>query len=290
MLLKKISKINIFYLIGLIILIFLALIIFIQLPFFNPKSQTSNLTVLDQPQPGQVAVLDSNIVINTPLSNQSISSPVEISGRARVFEGLVLFRVRDSQNNILATSSSQTDAGAQAWGQYEVTLGFPKPLTPAGFVEVYTESARDGSDQDLIKIPVKFSDFVSPIVSIFFSNINEDPEFLDCNQVYPVQRELESYDQLVSQVLIELFNGLTADDLKAGFVTNLPEEGVVLQKIEISTSTIRIDFNQALQQDVSGACRVEAIRAQITQTLKQFKEIDEVIISIDGESEEILQP
>jgi len=35
---------------------------------------------------------------------------------------------------------------------------------------------------------------------------------------------------------------------------------------------------------------VAAIRAQIRETLKQFPTVDEVIISIDGRTEDILQP
>jgi spore germination protein GerM len=45
-----------------------------------------------------------------------------------------------------------------------------------------------------------------------------------------------------------------------------------------------------LEFQVGGSCRVAAIRAQITDTLKQFPPVDEVIISIDDRTEDILQP
>jgi len=35
---------------------------------------------------------------------------------------------------------------------------------------------------------------------------------------------------------------------------------------------------------------VTAIRAQITETLKQFPTVENVVISIDGRTEDILQP
>ncbi len=51
-----------------------------------------------------------------------------------------------------------------------------------------------------------------------------------------------------------------------------------------------VDFDKTLDQNVAGSCRVIAIRAEITQTLKQFPNVNDVIISIDGRTEDILQP
>ncbi|PIP22172.1 MAG: hypothetical protein COX38_02115, partial [Candidatus Nealsonbacteria bacterium CG23_combo_of_CG06-09_8_20_14_all_39_25] len=48
--------------------------------------------------------------------------------------------------------------------------------------------------------------------------------------------------------------------------------------------------DEQLEFQVGGSCKVSAIRAQITQTLKQFPTVDEVVISINGRTEDILQP
>jgi len=52
----------------------------------------------------------------------------------------------------------------------------------------------------------------------------------------------------------------------------------------------KADFDEQLEFQVGGSCRVSAIRAEITQTLKQFSTVKEVVISIDGRTEDILQP
>jgi spore germination protein GerM len=39
-----------------------------------------------------------------------------------------------------------------------------------------------------------------------------------------------------------------------------------------------------------GSARVDMIRQQITQTLKQFPTVNEVRIAIEGETEGVLQP
>lgn len=51
-----------------------------------------------------------------------------------------------------------------------------------------------------------------------------------------------------------------------------------------------IDFDERLEFQVGGSCRVAAISAQIRETLKQFPQVKEVIISINGRTEDILQP
>jgi len=65
---------------------------------------------------------------------------------------------------------------------------------------------------------------------------------------------------------------------------------VKIQSLSIENGVAKIDFSKELEQDVGGSCRVSAIRAQITETLKQFETVNEVIISIDSRVEDILQP
>ena len=161
------------------------------------STNTSDIRSTDRLPAGQIAILDQNITISSPLNNQSITSPIEIFGRARVFEGLVLFRVRDSQNNIIANGSIETGIGAPEWGIYSISVTYPQPTTPTGFIEVYSQSAKDGSDQDLISLPVQFVDYKNPVVNIYFSNINEDPELLNCDVVYPVAREIPFSDNIL---------------------------------------------------------------------------------------------
>ena len=53
---------------------------------------------------------------------------------------------------------------------------------------------------------------------------------------------------------------------------------------------VRADFATTLDRGVGGSCRVAAIREQITRTLKQFPEVRDVVISVNGRTEDILQP
>lgn len=134
-------------------------------------------------------------------------------------------------------------------------------------------------------------------VQIFLSSRAEDPDTLYCDRTYPVSREVsrlsdnrKSYlGEYVYLALAELLKGPTESEKKNGYLSSI-NEGTKVQQIIIEGGVARVDFNQKLNEGIAGSCRVQAIRSQITETLKQFSEIEDVVISVDGESKQILQP
>ncbi|MFH1111768.1 MAG: GerMN domain-containing protein [Patescibacteria group bacterium] len=125
-------------------------------------------------------------------------------------------------------------------------------------------------------------------VQLFFGNSQLDPQALDCTKVFPVLRQVSIANK--EQVALEsLLIGPTEDEKEQGYFTSI-NQGVVIQNFIIEQGVARVDFNQQLEYQVGGSCRVTAIRAQITNTLKQFNQIKDVIISINGRTEDILQP
>lgn len=89
--------------------------------------------------------------------------------------------------------------------------------------------------------------------------------------------------------LEELLKGPTAAEQDAGYVSNI-NEGVKINSLTINKGVAAVDFSDELQKEVGGACRVTAIRAQIVETLNQFSTVHKVIISVNGNTEDILQP
>ncbi len=53
---------------------------------------------------------------------------------------------------------------------------------------------------------------------------------------------------------------------------------------------MHVDFNEALQEGVGGSMRVTGIRRQIQATLLWIPGVTSVILSIEGRTEDILQP
>ncbi len=125
-------------------------------------------------------------------------------------------------------------------------------------------------------------------VKAYFNNSKMDPEF-SCNKVFAVEREVPKTDAVARAALEELFEGLTNTEKNAGFFTSI-NLGVKIQSLTIENGTAKVDFDEQLEYQVGGSCRVSAIRAQITETLKQFPTVKNVVISINGRTEDILQP
>jgi len=126
---------------------------------------------------------------------------------------------------------------------------------------------------------------------VFFSNSQKDPGALDCGLVFPVKRPLYMSgafnEETIKNNLELLFAGPTDEEKKDGFFTSLNKD-VKINKVFISDSSLRVDFDKKLEEGAAGSCKVSAIRAQLENTLKQYDK--NVVISIDGRVDDILQP
>ena len=122
----------------------------------------------------------------------------------------------------------------------------------------------------------------------FFMNDRLDPE-ITCQKVFPVERTVPYTAGVAQAALKQLLMGPTDEEKARGYGTTIPE-GVTLKSVSIRDGTAYAEFDEALERAVGGSCRVTAIRSQITQTLKQFPTVKNVVISIDGRTDDILQP
>ena len=125
-------------------------------------------------------------------------------------------------------------------------------------------------------------------IKIYFNNSKLDPEFT-CVKVFPVEREIPKTAAVARAAVEELLKGPTEQEKAQNYITNI-NPGVKIQKLVIENGIAKIDFDAEMERAVGGSCRVGAIRSQITQTLKQFSNVKEVAISIDGRIEDALQP
>ncbi|CAG7630105.1 hypothetical protein PAESOLCIP111_03168 [Paenibacillus solanacearum] len=120
------------------------------------------LSSLDVLYPGfhLVAPLPSstNIVVFEPLPGTRVSQGQRLSGSARAFEATIHYQIRDAMDSPVTGERTATAAqGAPAFGAFVVQISFDQaPSTPNGVLMVYTRSARDGSMQDLVDVPVIF--------------------------------------------------------------------------------------------------------------------------------------
>ncbi|MFH0831070.1 MAG: Gmad2 immunoglobulin-like domain-containing protein [Parcubacteria group bacterium] len=104
-----------------------------------------------------VRLESENIYVSSPAPYARISNPVEVAGGARVFENTVSVRLRDGDGSVLAESFATADSpDVGLFGPFELNLSYRKPSFATGKLEFFQQSAKDGSEQDLVTIPVEF--------------------------------------------------------------------------------------------------------------------------------------
>jgi len=236
--------------------------------------------------------------INGLVANQEISSPLKITGKVigngwGGFEGQVgAVELLDGNGKSIASGVlTATSEWMTLPVNFETTLSFQSNMSQSGNLVFHNENPSDMRDKDkTFVLPVKIIKASSETMSVnvYFMNNNLDPE-ASCNKVFSVQRIIPKTQAIARATLEELLKGPTSSEVTGGFSTII-NPGVKIQSLTIDDKGVaRADFSQELES-TGGSCRVTAIRAEITQTLKQFSTIKNVIISINGEVETILQP
>lgn len=246
----------------------------------------------------------SEIEVFSPKANELVSSPLVVNGRVRgnwFFEASFPVILQDMQGKVLAQTPAQAqgDWMTTEFVPFEATLVFSPEVIPriqcikAPCINASLVLKKDNPsglpqyDKE-IRIPIVMSPEPTLAVKAFFSNNSLDPE-ISCVKVFPVERQITKTAAVARAALEELLKGPSELDKSLGFTTSI-NSGAKIQKLTIADGTAKVDFDETMEQGMGGSCRVSAIRAQITETLKQFSTVKDVIISVNGRTGDILQP
>jgi len=235
-----------------------------------------------------------DVIVDYPEKNQVISSPLSIEGKAKgtwFFEASFPIKLLDKDGNQIVSTiaQAQSDWMATDFVDFKAKLSFNSLATMSGtlvFEKDNPSGLPENAKEFRMPIIIGFSDNIK--LKVYFNNDKMDPEF-SCNKVFPVEREIPRTEAVARASIEELLKGLTEEEKSEGFFTSI-NSGVEIQKLTIVNGVAKIDFNEQLEFQVGGSCRVAAISAEIRETLKQFPTVKEVIISINGRTEDILQP
>jgi hypothetical protein len=111
--------------------------------------------VLDHPQTrGDYEDLLPSIVVETPGPGDSVSAPVTISGTANVFEATVSYRIEDENGHSIADGYATATCGTGCRGTYVITADYQVGHDQPGTIVVFESSAQDGSEINVVKVPV----------------------------------------------------------------------------------------------------------------------------------------
>ncbi len=121
------------------------------------------------------------------------------------------------------------------------------------------------------------------IVNLFFGRLDSGEELIS------VQREIPFTEGIAMAALLQLIEGPTEIQRQEGYFSSI-NESTGIQSLFIVDGVAYVDFSSDLEENVAGSATVFFIRSQIRETLKQFETVDDVAISINGRTEDILQP
>ncbi len=145
-------------------------------------------------------------------------------------------------------------------------------------------AVTDGVFSEIDHMMLELSDEEETVnVKIFFGKTN------DGEDLFPVERNVPNTDLIPEYTLLQLIDGPTDEEIEEGYYTSINKETEILNLL-IANNIAYIDFGPQLEEGASGSATVLLIRNQINQTLTQFENIESVVISIEGETEDILQP
>ncbi len=235
-----------------------------------------------------------NVKIDNIRAGDTITNPLTITGSARLwyFEGSFPVTLLDENGQVLVAhyASAQGDWMTTDWVPFKAEFNFISPKDQNGTLVFMKDNPSDLPQYDeKFELPVKIQKTETLTLKVFFGNELKNPGAMDCSLVYPVDRVIAKTVTTAKASLEELLKGPTEDELAQKYYTSI-NSGVSLNKVTIKDGIAYADFNSQLEYQVGGSCRVAAIASQIRETLKQFSTIKDVVISIDGRTEDILQP
>ncbi len=94
------------------------------------------------------------IVVESVKPGDEVTSPVTVAGFANTFEANVIIRIVDANGEVLEETFTTATCGSGCWGDFSEDVAFDVTEKQEGRIEVLTYSAEDGSERDVISIPV----------------------------------------------------------------------------------------------------------------------------------------
>jgi len=95
------------------------------------------------------------ILVESPALGDTVTSPVRVTGTANVFEAVFSINIVDWDGLIIADEVVTATSGTGTRGTFDVTVPFELTKAGPGAIIVFAESPKDGSQINVVEIPVE---------------------------------------------------------------------------------------------------------------------------------------
>ena len=97
------------------------------------------------------------ILVESPLSDQSVARPFRVTGTANTFEATFQYELVDSARKVIAHHYVTATSGSGTRGTFDVTVPYSAGHAGVGRLIVYESSAKDGSRIHVVAIPLRLT-------------------------------------------------------------------------------------------------------------------------------------
>ncbi|RJQ33758.1 hypothetical protein C4568_03855 [Candidatus Parcubacteria bacterium] len=238
---------------------------------------------------------DDLIVVDAPLPNVTVESPLTITGKARggwFFEASFPVKMLDANGNELAIAPAQAQGEwmTSEYVPFKAQLAFGAPSTPTGTLVLEKDNPSGLPEHaNELRIPIRFAatEAGGTPIKLYFYNANLDDSQCTEKGIVAVDRIIPKTETpLKDSIELLLLGRPTAPEAQTGLMSEFPAYGALLKSATIVNGVATLTFDDPNNSLGGGSCRVSVMRAQIEATAKQFSSVQSVRI----EPEEILQP
>ncbi len=94
------------------------------------------------------------IFVASPAINDTISSPLRVNGTANTFEAVFMLELLDEDGTVLVEQVMMATSGSGTRGSFDETIEFNAQPGSQITLRVFEHSARDGSEVNVVEIPL----------------------------------------------------------------------------------------------------------------------------------------
>jgi len=123
-------------------------------------AQATSLACPANPNPPNPA--DPSMILNAPVAGATVTSPVHLEGRARVFEANVRITIYSASGMVLADTFTTAAEAGPVLAPFSADVPFTVLTSQAGCIRVFEESAMDGSPRNVVQVEVNLSPGAAP--------------------------------------------------------------------------------------------------------------------------------
>ncbi|MDO8847428.1 MAG: Gmad2 immunoglobulin-like domain-containing protein [Coriobacteriia bacterium] len=111
--------------------------------------------MLDEPQErGDYEYVLPAIFLESPTPGMTVGNPVRLTGTANTFEAAFMVRILGRDGSTIVEVPAMATSGTGTRGTFDVSVSYPLAAGGEGAIVVYEQSAKDGSDINVVEVPV----------------------------------------------------------------------------------------------------------------------------------------